>query len=105
MKNTKDASIRAYRCGKCGAPKKGHVCLGSRPPSDIPSVSLPSSSTLPTPQKQHDYEDDMEEDGDDVLPPAPLALLQLRPLSEVSKLITQPPYSKPSDAQRGRRVR
>ena len=91
MKNTKNASVRMYRCGKCGAPKKGHVCLGSRPPSsDITSVSLPSSST-PTPQQQHDYEDDMEEDEDDVLPPAPPALLQRRPLSEVSKLIMQPP--------------
>jgi hypothetical protein len=85
MKNTTNgSSTRSYRCGKCGvAPKKGHVCLGSRPPCNAYPTSLPSSSQAPPPS--NDYEDNMDEDEDDVLPPAPPALLQLRPLSEVSK--------------------
>ena len=93
MKNVKkNASVRIYRCGKCGAPKKGHVCLGSHPPSsDITTVAPPISSTSTPQQPQHDYEDDIEEDEDDMLPPAPPALLQLRPLSEVSQLIMHQP--------------
>lgn len=91
MKNTNGGGARSYRCGKCGvAPKKGHVCLGSRPPSNqaAPAASLPSSSQAP-PQQTHDYEDDMQDDDEDALPPAPPALLQLRPLSEVSKRIAE----------------
>ena len=86
MKKTKDGSARQYRCGKCGvAPKKGHVCLGSRPPSNAAPMGPPSSSHPPLSQP-NDYE--MDEDEDDALPPPPPALLQLRPLSEVSKRIT-----------------
>ena len=92
MKNTTtNGSARSYRCGKCGiAPKKGHVCLGSRPTSDptAAAASLPSSCRAPPPP-QTNYEDDMDEDEDDALPPAPPALLQLRPLSEVSKRIAE----------------
>eukprot|EP00966_Prymnesium_polylepis_P271757 6278434-Prymnesium_polylepis.1 len=89
MKHTTNGSARSYRCGKCGvAPKKGHVCLGSRPPSNPDAASFPSSSQAP-PLPANDYEDHMDDDEDDVLPPAPPALLQLRPLSEVSKRITE----------------
>jgi hypothetical protein len=89
MKNTTNGSARIYRCGKCGvAPKKGHICLGSRPPSNPGAASLPSSSQPPPPQA-NEYEDDMDDDEEDVLPPAPPALLQLRPLSEVSKRIAE----------------
>ena len=92
MKNTiANGSTRSYRCGNCGvAPKKGHVCLGSRPPSNPAAVCLPSSSTQAPPQANN-YEDDMDDDDDDVLPPAPPALLQLRPLSEVSKRMAEAP--------------
>ena len=89
MKNTKEGTCRIYRCGKCGvAPKKGHVCLGSRPPATAVPSCLPSASGAPA-QQQHTYEDDMEDEDDDALPPAPPALLQLRPLSEVSKRIAE----------------
>ena len=89
MKNTTNGSTRSYRCGKCGvAPKKGHVCLGSRPPSNPDAASFKGSSQAP-PLPANDYEDHMDDDEDDVLPPAPPALLQLRPLSEVSKRITE----------------
>eukprot|EP00966_Prymnesium_polylepis_P213709 4949187-Prymnesium_polylepis.1 len=46
MKTTTNGSARSYRCGKCGVtPKKGHVCLGTRTPSDTTAAaaSLPSS--------------------------------------------------------------
>ena len=88
MKNTTTTtgSTRSYRCGKCGvAPKKGHICLGLRPQSAAAEATLPTSSLSPLPSNT--YEDDMDEDDDDTLPPAPPALLQLRPLSEVSKRI------------------
>ena len=90
MKNTISGTARSYRCGKCGvAPKKGHVCLGSLASSvQAAAASLPSSSHTPAPQP-NDYEDDMEDDEDDAIPPAPPALLQLRPLSEVSKRIAE----------------
>lgn len=90
MKTTTNGSARSYRCGKCGvAPKKGHVCLGTRTPSDptAAAASLPSSCRAPPPPTN--YEDDMDDDEDDALPPAPPALLQLRPLSEVSKRIAE----------------
>jgi len=91
MKNTTNGSARSYRCGKCGvSPKKGHICLGSRPSfNPAAAASLPSSSQQPPPQTNN-YEDDMEyNEEEDALPPAPPALLQLRPLSEVSKRIAQ----------------
>ena len=90
MKNTTNGTARSYRCGKCGvAPKKGHVCLGSRASSvQAAAASLPSSSHAPAPQP-NDYEDDMEDDEEEAIPPAPPALLQLRPLSEVSKRIAE----------------
>ena len=90
MKNTTtNGSARSYRCGKCGvAPKKGHVCLGSWPPSNLAASSAASLPQAPTPQT-NDYEDDIEDDDEDALPPAPPALLQLRPLSEVSKRIAE----------------
>jgi hypothetical protein len=94
MKNTNGGGggARSYRCGKCGvAPKKGHVCpdvcLGSRPPN----LAASSAASLPQapPPQTNDYEDDMDDDDEDALPPAPPALLQLRPLSEVSKRIAE----------------
>lgn len=91
MKNTTSGNARSYRCGKCGvAPKKGHTCLGSRPHSNpaVAASTLPSSSLAPLPPP-NTYEYDMEDDDDDTLPPAPPALLQLRPLSEVSKRIAE----------------
>ena len=91
MKNTNGGGggARSYRCGKCGvAPKKGHVCLGSRPPSNL-AASSAASLPQPPPPQTNDYEDDMDDDDEDALPPAPPALLQLRPLSEVSKRIAE----------------
>ena len=90
MKNTTNGNARSYRCGKCGvSPKKGHVCLGLRPQSNpAAAASLPISSQQPPPHT-NDYENDIEDDDEDALPPAPPALLQLRPLSEVSKRIAK----------------
>eukprot|EP00666_Eupelagonemidae_sp_cell4sb_P014720 gene14720-21357_t len=91
MKNTAaNGSTRSYRCGKCGvAPKKGHICLGSRPSSN--AAACPPSSSTQAPPHANEYENDMSDDEDDVLPPAPPALLQLRPLSEVSKRMAKAP--------------
>lgn len=73
---------RIYKCGRCGLPKKGHVCTGFL--QNASGTSGTSSGGLfAIALNQQEDEDDIEDDDD--TPPPPPALLQLRPLSEVSK--------------------
>jgi len=39
---------RAYRCGRCGLPKAGHIC--KRPQADAPAARRTSSHAAPVPQ-------------------------------------------------------
>ena len=53
----------SYRCGRCGQPKKGHVCIGEGGPIGAPDVAPPAAAAPLASMKMHSPSDGGGSDG------------------------------------------